>query len=136
MNPVVIFRSLSEASAYCQDHGYNITKQGLIYAIKKHQDIFVHSVIGTYYPKIYVDELDEYINLPDEEPTEEEMTLKQAAEEYDIPVNTLYPWIYKGVIPYRRLGRGYGVIYVKRKDIEEYRDKHFTPRLSRRRKRG
>ena len=106
MNPVVIFRSHTEAVNYCRSHGYSITRQGLIYAIKTHPRIFVHTVIGTYYPKIYVDELDEYISLPNEKPTKDEITVKQAEKEYDISRNTLYLWIYRGIIPYRKLGRG------------------------------
>ena len=105
MNPVVIFRSHTEAVNYCRSHGYSITRQGLIYAIKTHPRIFVHTVIGTYYPKIYVDELDEYISLPNEKPTKDEITVKQAEKEYDISRNTLYLWIYRGIIPYRKLGR-------------------------------
>jgi len=121
MNETAIFRSINEAVLYCRKRGYQITYAGLYYAIKSHMDIFRHTVIGTYYPKIYVDELDEYIGLADKKPSENHIRISEAVKEFKMTRFKLYSLIKSNVLIAERFGRGKGTMYVKRENIEQYR---------------
>ena len=125
MNDVAIFRNINEAVIYCRKRGYHITYPGLVYVIRSHQEIFRRSVIGTYYPKIYVDEIDEYIAASEAKPKDGEITIAEARKEFKLPNNFLYSLIKNGKLSYNRYGRGKGVMYVKRSDAERYGNEYY-----------
>jgi hypothetical protein len=127
MNEIAIFRSINEAVLYCRKRGYSITYPGLYYVITSHMEIFRRSVIGTYYPKIYVDEIDEYIALSENKPSEDELTIVQISKEFKLTKGEIYRLIKEGKIQAKRYGRGKGILHVRRQDFGQYRSHHKKP---------
>lgn len=117
---LLVFQYVPNAIRYCNSRGYSITRPGLYYVIKRHPSIFKRTTVGTYYPRIYVDELDEYIEMVCESPPDGYIKVSEAVKMYGISMNTIYYLIRNKKLKTKRIGRGMGILYVDRKDIEKY----------------
>lgn len=113
---------IQEASVLCADRGYNVSHESL-------RQIFLKFDLGKQQKSRYLfskTKLTEYLDRVMAIPSEDEVSVTEAAKKLHIPAMTIYFWVSKNWISFQRYGGGKGNIYVKLSETKQFnKDRNY-----------
>lgn len=117
---------IKEVIKYCEDHGKPYTRMGIYTAGKKYG--FINKIEGKRALDFDQDKFLEWFENACEEIPEGYITVKQISDMYNISICKAYDIAKNEEIKNRLIGAGKGVLYVDKRDVEEFIKKYKNRR--------